>query len=212
MHGSFFKAGINIMHYAFCIVQLLQKCTWLGTQDSTAHQPVSSEAALGINTTASVATFCPQYCCPMSWTILVVPLHNYQPRATVLLCCCRSACYFAAPLLQLPLGNLSGATQATILQLLQPFLNSITARAASGTRGAARGLLQDDSAEGEAGFNFTLEYYTQLVDSQIRPALEAEGIDNATISQLVNSTAAFLFSLEGLNGDVDFAARAAQVG
>ncbi|WIA10944.1 hypothetical protein OEZ85_011107 [Tetradesmus obliquus] len=110
------------------------------------------------------------------------------------------------PLDQLGFGNLTSTTQSAILQQLQPLLGNIQARLASGAAmGLGRGLLQD-----ETEVNFTLAEYIDLVDSQIRPVLEAEGIDNAQIEQLVNSTASFLFSLEGVDGDVGFATRAAQ--
>lgn len=111
------------------------------------------------------------------------------------------------PLDQLGFGNLTSTTQSAILQQLQPLLGNIQARLASGAAmGVGRGLLQD-----ETEVNFTLAEYIDLVDSQIRPVLEAKGIDNAQIEQLVNSTASFLFSLEGVDGDVGFATRAAQV-
>lgn len=127
------------------------------------------------------------------------------------LCCCAGAACFVMhvqlPLDQLGFGNLTSTTQSAILQQLQPLLGNIQARLASGAAmGLGRGLLQD-----ETEVNFTLAEYIDLVDSQIRPVLEAEGIDNAQIEQLVNSTASFLFSLEGVDGDVGFATRAAQV-
>jgi hypothetical protein len=89
-----------------------------------------------------------------------------------------------------------------IQQQLLPLLSNIQTRAGSG-----RALLQDDASP----VTTTLEDYYALVDDAIRPTLEALGTDNATIVQLVNSTASFLFSLEKFPGDVNFATRAAQV-
>jgi hypothetical protein len=132
------------------------------------------------------------------------------------------------PLDQLGFGNLTGAGQAAIQQQLQPIINNIQARLANSAnafrQGLGRGLLQDstdatddgnstdaESPAAEDESEFTLEYYIDLVDGQIRPTLEAEGVDNATISQLVESTAEFLFSLSNTTTDVNFATRAAQV-
>jgi hypothetical protein len=116
------------------------------------------------------------------------------------------------PLDQLGFGNLPAGALTAIQQQLLPLLNSITARtqtAANAFRqgaalGLGRGLLQSDV--------IPLADYYALVDSRIRPTLEELGTDNATIVQLVNSTASFLYSLEAFPGDVNFATRAAQVG
>jgi hypothetical protein len=121
------------------------------------------------------------------------------------------------PLDQLGFGNLPAGALAAIQQQLLPLLNSITARtqtAANAFRqgaafGHGRGLLQDDAASSSV---ISLADYYALVDSRIRPTLESLGTDNATIVQLVNSTASFLYSLEAFPGDVNFATRAAQVG
>ncbi|KAF6252774.1 hypothetical protein COO60DRAFT_501050 [Scenedesmus sp. NREL 46B-D3] len=126
------------------------------------------------------------------------------------------------PLAELGFGNLSNASIAAVQQQLQPLVNNIQARFAAGAN-MRRGLLQDESAAGDesaADYELaaaddsagaaTLEEYVTLVDASIRPTLESLGTDNATIVQLVNSTAAFLFSLEVFPGDVNFAMRAAQ--
>jgi hypothetical protein len=76
------------------------------------------------------------------------------------------------------------------------------------TSPSGRRLLQDDATSYDV---ISLEDYYALVDSRIRPTLESLGTDNATIVQLVKSTASFLFSLEAFPGDVNFATRAAQV-